>query len=333
MSSVRRHLAALGSRSLQRVAGLAALLAAVTASHAAPYDLSVVRQTSTSSIYTFSMNNTGEVLWTEGSGSASTWEIYSSTRGRLTNDSIASYGAWANDSGTTVWQQQTASGGWEIVKNGVVLSSGGTYNTGPRIDNAGEVVWTSDGKIVSSTRGVLSTNGVGPDINASGEVVYRAGGGAASMITSTVQGALGNGDHASINDSGEVVWTGIDSSGMPVGIFSSVHGLIAAGGYYPSINNAGQIVYTRYNGAINELFVWDNGVSTLVAPGLNVQAFPIIDDAGDIAFSAFSYNATTQSGTYSLYVASAGARVPEPAGLALLGLAALAAGAVVRRRR
>jgi hypothetical protein len=336
VSSVRRQLAALRSSILPRVAGVAVLIAAATASHAAPYDLSLVRQTSTSNIVSFSMNNTGEVLWTEGGNSASTWEIYSSTRGRLTNDSVASYDAHANDSGTTVWQQQTASGGWAVVKNGVVLSNSGFYNTGPRINNAGEVVWTSDGKIVSSTRGVLSNSGsqsTGPDINASGEVAYRVGGGAASMITTTVKGALGNGDHASINDSGEVVWTGIDATGMPVGIFSSVHGLIAAGGYYPSINNAGQIVYTRYNGSINELFLWDNGVSTLVSAGLNVQAFPIINDSGDIAFSTFSYNPTAQIGTYSLYLASYGASVPEPAGIALLGLAMLAAGAVVRRRR
>ncbi len=333
MSSVRRHLSALRSRILPRVAGIAVLLAAATASHAAPYDLSLVRQTSSSSIYSFSMNNTGEVLWTEGGGSADTWEIYSSTRGQLTNNSVADYGGRANDSGTTVWQQMTGNGDWEIVKDGVVQTTNTVQDTGPRINNAGEVVWTSDGKVVSSTRGVLSTSGVGPDINASGEVAYRAGAGVASTITTTVQGALGNGDHASINDSGEVVWTGINASGMPVGIFSSVHGLIATGGFYPSINNAGQIVYTRYNGSINELFVWDNGVSTLVSGALNVQAFPIINDSGDIAFAAFSYNPTAQIATYSLYLASSGASVPEANGLALLGLAALAAGAVVRRRR
>ena len=181
--------------------------------------------------------------------------------------------------------------------------------------------------------GLASYSPVGPDINASGEVVYRAGSCVASMITSTVKGALGNGDHASINDSGEIVWTGINASGMPVGIFSSVHGLIAAGGNYASINNAGQVVYTRYNGTINELFVWDNGVSTLVAPGLNAQAFPVISDSGDIAFMSFGYNSTAGIATYSLYLASYGASVPEPAGIALLGLAMLAAGAVVRRRR
>lgn len=337
MSSVRRQLAALRSSILPRVAGVAVLIAAATASQAAPYDLSLVRQTigipGTAIITTYSMNNTGEVIWTEGTSVGSTWELYSSTRGRLTNNSVADYGGRANDSGTTVWQQMTGNGDWEIVKDGVVQTTNTVQDTGPRINNAGEVVWTSDGKVVSSTRGVLATSGVGPDINASGEVVYRAGAGVASMITSTVQGALGNGDHASINDSGEIVWTGINASGMPVGIFSSVHGLIAAGGSYASINNAGQVVYTRYNGTINELFVWDNGVSTLVAPGLNAQAFPVISDSGDIAFMSFGYNSTAGIATYSLYVASAGASVPEPAGLALLGLAALAAGAVVRRRR
>ena len=332
MSFTRRSIAAIRNRAARHVTGAAALLLACTMAQAAPYSLSLVHQTSTNSIYTFSMNGTSEVLWTEGGNSASTWEIYSSTRGRLTNNSVADYDARSNSSGTTVWQQQTGGGDWEIVKDGVVQTSNSGFDTGPRINDSGEVVWTSDGKVVSSTRGVLSTNGVGPDINASGEVAYRAGSGVASMITSTVQGALGNGDHASINDSGEVVWTGINASGMPVGIFSSVHGLIAAGGYYPSINNAGQIVYTRYNGSINELFVWDNGVSTLVSGALNVQAFPIINDSGDIAFAAFSYNPTAQIATYSLYLASADTRVPEPAGLALLGLAALAAGAVVRRR-
>jgi len=291
-----------------------------------PYTFQKVADASAGRSASFtSINNLGEVVWTETGGDVTSWEIYSSARGRITNDGFSDAMPVINDSGQIAWQSGRAPVGnpadWEVILDGVRLTNNTGFDGEVNLTNAGEVIWSGTGGLQSSTRGLLGGGGSSLDANELGEVVYRNG---SNQIVSTTRGTIGGpGDHPSINDSGEVVWITLTQQ-----VMSSTRGAIATNALLPTINNAGVIVYAKFVNGNFDIYAYDNGVETAVTTGRLIGLDYSMNNLGQIAFT--QYDPLTR--TSSVWIASPESRgLPEPGTLALAAL--MAGGVMVARRR
>ena len=164
------------------------------------------------------------------------------------------------------------SGQYRIIQ----LSSGGSENWYPSINNNGEVVWQGwDGKhtnIYSNFRGQITSNlgSTFPAINNNGEIVW--------MTMESISGNLGYSIYSnkrgriqahtqtewyyfpSINDKGEIVCDKIYSNNNYGELISNTRGIIdsnTSGDYYyfvSSINSDGEIVYQKKYSGLFQIF-------------------------------------------------------------------------------
>lgn len=315
------------SSRLSRLVGLFAVGALAIPATAFSYTLQKVADMATGHFASYTaINNHGEVVWIDNGGAVTSWEVYSSVHGRITNDGFSDALPVINDSGQIAWQSGRAPVGnpsdWEVMLDGVRLTNNTGFDGEVNITNAGEVIWTGVGGIQSSTRGVLvASGGSSLDVNELGEVVYRNG---SNQIVSTTRGVIGGpGDHPSINDSGEVVWITLTQQ-----VMSSTRGLIATSALMPAINNAGLIVYSKFDGTNFNIYAYENGVETAVTTGRSIGLDYSLNNLGQIAFTQYD----PFTGISSVWVATPDVRgVPEPGTLALGAL--IACGVVAVRRR
>lgn len=153
---------------------------------------------------------------------------------------------------------------YEIIQ----LSSTGSENWYPDINNYGEVVWQGwDGQhtnIYSNFRGKITNNNTDnhfPAINDNGEIVWMQwdnGYSIYSNIRGLIQEATTNfwNYNPDINNNREVVFDKCYSDYCE--LFSNVHGLISTSSIYqyfsPSINNNGEIVWQGWDSNDYEIF-------------------------------------------------------------------------------
>ena len=126
-----------------------------------------------------SINDLGEVLWSQFDPGTNRQQIYSSTRGQLTNDQNDHMNISANNRGDVVWEQMGQIYG---ILSGQVTQI--TYNNGyhPSINDSGEAVWyqndfaTNRMQLYSNVRGRLTSDAndhYNPSMNNRGDVVWE----------------------------------------------------------------------------------------------------------------------------------------------------------------
>ncbi|MGD2093835.1 MAG: hypothetical protein PVH77_02395 [Phycisphaerales bacterium] len=117
------------------------------------------------------INDLGEVVSTGYIGpTGNTYDIYSTSRGPITNNSIWQQNPDINNNGEIVWNQDGEI--WSNVRGYIALG------TDPSINDLGEIVWTYDGDVFSSIRGQMtfdSLTDLYPQINNLGEIAFLHG--------------------------------------------------------------------------------------------------------------------------------------------------------------
>ena len=214
-----------------------------------------------------SINDLGEVLWSQFDPGTNRQQIYSSTRGQLTNDQNDHMNISANNRGDVVWEQMGQIYG---ILSGQVTQI--TYNNGyhPSINDSGEAVWyqndfaTNRMQLYSNVRGRLTSDAndhYNPSMNNRGDVVweqYDPGTGSSQIygIINEVPAQITAGPamhiQPSIGNTGEVVWSQ-GSIGSNNNIYSSTRGQLTFGcpsGFghnEPSVNSCGDLTFTSYD--------------------------------------------------------------------------------------
>jgi hypothetical protein len=132
-----------------------------------------------------SMNDLGEIVWSQFDAAMGVSQIYSSTRGQLTTDANQHTWPSINNRGDVVWEQNgqiygIISGG--STSTSTQLTSDPNQHSHPSINDSQEVVWllsdpVDGGRIYSNMRGFLTpVDGVSrnaPSINNKGDVVWE----------------------------------------------------------------------------------------------------------------------------------------------------------------
>ncbi|MHC4167444.1 MAG: hypothetical protein ACYSWQ_10840 [Planctomycetota bacterium] len=117
------------------------------------------------------LNDHGEVVSTGYMGpTGNTYDIYSTSRGAITNNSSWQRNPDINNNGEIVWDQDGEI--WSNVRGNLALG------TNPSINDLGEVVWTYGGAIFSSIHGQMTASGANdlyPQINNLGEIAFLRG--------------------------------------------------------------------------------------------------------------------------------------------------------------
>jgi len=249
-----------------------------------------------------SINNFGEIVY-EKYVAEGTNNIISTVRDVIPTTIMPEFPN-INDSGEIVYQEGHLGGGWAVMSTvrGYVAfgSKPAISNTGEIVYENTQLL---PRLLISTTRGTLisdpDVNSIGfiPDVNDSGEVVYISWDSARiRQIFSTVRGQITffpagiyvNPGSPRINNSGEIIYVAYDESDFRH-LFSTVHGQITAlnsfpypphvgpwtgeeevgyyftgVGYYPDINDKGQIVI---NVSLAEGPYWDSGSQRWYANG------------------------------------------------------------------
>jgi hypothetical protein len=211
-----------------------------------------------------SVNDLGEVVWSQFDPGTGHQQVYSSVRGQLTNDQNDHVNPSVNNRGDVVWEQNGQIYG---TISGQLIQF--TYNGGnqPTINDSGEVVWgqtdfaTGRMQLYSNLHGRLTsdaTDHYNPSINNRGDVVWEQYDGNYSQIYGIVSGVTATitTDQAwhmqpSISNSGEVVWSQ-GSPGSNNYIYSSTRGQLTFGcpsgmGHNePSVNACGDLTFTNF---------------------------------------------------------------------------------------
>jgi hypothetical protein len=249
-----------------------------------------------------SLNSLGEVVWTQGDQTTGLMQIFSSTRGQLTTDSINHNSPAVNDLGDMVWVEYSQTG--DYLLRGIIAGQQVTVATSQgwigRVDlnDRGEVVWAQQdnsgyGQIFSNIRGQLTTGTVysnDPSINNQGEIVYtlydpqqqipsslvyrlQAGSTTPVLVTNDTL------DHRSptINDNGEIVWIERDmNSSAPLSrIVSTTRGvqLSAASDIWSvDLNNCGTIAYMAYENNQTSLYRLGSGSACVMLPTVSITS-------------------------------------------------------------
>jgi len=228
-----------------------------------------------------SINSLGELVWSQYDQTSGRQQIFSSTRGQLTNDQTDHYSPAINNLGDLVWVEL----GNPYTLRGIIADQPITVTTSQNwigeanINDRGEVVWgQQDGQgyyqIYSSIRGQLTSGAYysnDPSINNQGEVVFtrfdpmqpganqvfRLSAGSSTPVAVTNDSL----DHRSpaISDSGEIVWAERDmNSPTPAAkVVSNVRGIlvpVATDIFSVDLNNCGDVVYVTYDNGQNKLY-------------------------------------------------------------------------------
>ncbi len=141
-----------------------------------------------------SINDFGEVVWSQFDPTTGHNQIYSITRGYLTTDQNEHFNPSINSRGDLVWEQPDPTNGLNQIYgiiNGIPsqITNNPAWHSQPSISNSGEVVWvqsqwqgTPDGRIYSSTRGQVTHDcplGFGhsePSVNSCGDLTFTNSG-------------------------------------------------------------------------------------------------------------------------------------------------------------
>jgi len=217
-----------------------------------------------------SLNSLGEAVWSQMDPESGVRQVYSSQRGRLTNDTMDHQLPALNSLGDVVWAQfdpVTAQGVIRGIIGGNALTVTGNPNgfRSLALNDRGEVIWaTTDGGIYSSVRGLLfsgsqiltvSLNNLGDvvfvqwDGSSAGGKVFKLAAGSGTPVAVTTDSL----PHwaAAINDSGEVVWSEWDPAQLSSRLASSSRGILGyAGGTGQlvdlALNSCGDLVYNNF---------------------------------------------------------------------------------------
>jgi hypothetical protein len=97
------------------------------------------------------INDAGEIVWEQQVGGVR--QIFSNTRGQLTSEDANHYLPSLNENRELVWQQISGYSFQQIISNlnGLITSGDGPDHRWPDINNHGEIVWESLGKIFKAT--------------------------------------------------------------------------------------------------------------------------------------------------------------------------------------
>src|SRR6185369_11358688 len=238
-----------------------------------------------------SINSLGEVVWSQYVSGYS--QLFSSTRGQLTNDEAYHDYPAINNLGDLVWVDNGTIRG-NIAGQPIVVTSGQSWIGMIDINDRGEVVWPQDGggsNIYSNLRGQLTSDATGhyePAINNQGDVVfiqseqvYKLAAGSSTPVQVTNNGFW----HYSpaINDSGEIVWLEQDTSSSPRTnrIVSSTRGTLLTAIvdiYSVDLNNCGDIIYITSENSQSRLYRLGSNAPCVSYPGTNdilAQATPV----------------------------------------------------------
>ncbi len=214
------------------------------------------------------LNGHGRIVWVESINGFS--HIVSNKHGQITSGDTNRLHPSINDRGEIVYQE-LVNGYWQIVstKRGY-MTTGPTNHTDPYISDSKEVVWIENGQVHSNVRGQLTFSGshITPAVNAAGEFVWGTSDERGNRnIFSSTRGLISNdGLSPSINDAGEIVWFqevfDPEINARPYQIFSSVQGQITHVKttefldqvFYPYINSRGNIVYQQGVGSFFQIF-------------------------------------------------------------------------------
>lgn len=198
-----------------------------------------------------SINDSGEIVWEQNVNGII--QIISLVRGQITLNNNQHGRPNINNNGEIVYQEEL-NGYWQILSTDRgQITSGDTNHTDPFINNNGEIIWIENSQIYSNINGQLTNSSIhiAPAINSNGEYVWQVSESNRTIMSSTRGVITNNGLSPSINDSGEIVW--FEEISGPYQIFSSLRGQITnipAGSFwdqafYPDINNNGDIVYNQ----------------------------------------------------------------------------------------
>jgi|GEM_PF-5627458 len=233
------------------------------------------------------INDLGEVVWSDRDAASGQFRLTSSTRGLLLSSSGSDYMyPDMNSYGSVVYSQ--------YVDNQTVVSlyDGGTavpigVGTSAAINDSGEIIYISgnDYQVYSNLRGKLSDESLGncgsADINSAGDVVWLQGVSIYRRNTGEVGGTIvnitaGPISGLSISNSGEIVWSEDTGSGMR--IYSNERGQLTWAcplmGFHdnPEVNACGDVVFSgveQYSTAIYRL-----GESGSCFPDVDADGIP-----------------------------------------------------------
>ena len=221
-----------------------------------------------------SVNDLGEVVWSENDGTGH-WQVYSSTRGKLTNDQNEHLSPSLNNRGDVVYEY-TGPAGQSIA--GLISGRTVTFGEGrrPSINDNREVVWVRQNPATyrddaySTTRGYLNLPAMVYEvwINNAGDVVWTQDDPSSGFpqvfklpagTTIPVRVTSDSGTHTSprISNSGEIVWT-LPLDMNNASIYSSTRGIVGpcpAGVHMdPSVNACGDVTFTNYDQAAGLIY-------------------------------------------------------------------------------
>jgi hypothetical protein len=241
-----------------------------------------------------SINDLGEVVWSQYDPATGHYQIYSSTRGQLTTDVNDHYYPSINKFGDVVWQQydaQHTTSIFGLISGRVIQVTYGSGDSHPSINDSGEIVYNAQGQIYSTIRGQL-TNDIYPLRSSS----------------------------PSINNKGDVVWSQMDDSLLVSRIFKLASGATAPVAVTdgtttpdsPSINDSGEIVWVDVVSGQQRLVSSTRGQLTSVCPVADGHLDPHLNDCGDIVFTA----STIMNDSFVMYRlgSSSPCVVPPPPG-------------------
>jgi tartrate dehydratase beta subunit/fumarate hydratase class I family protein len=230
--------------------------------------------------FSSSINDLGEVVWSQFDQATGVNQIYSSTRGQLTSDANPHDSPSLNNLGDVVWEQKFP---WEQtgpiygVISGQLVQVAADGNT-PSINDSQEIVWSrlNNGywQLYSNRRGFLTSdfaNHQGPALNNAGDVVWMqqdAVGGLYQIFrrktgedqpVQVTSGAVHHGS-PSISNSGEVVWSEGPTPGPGAQIYSSIRGRLSSEGCpgfdnsAPAVNACGDVVFTSVASGVGNIY-------------------------------------------------------------------------------
>ncbi|GFE57551.1 hypothetical protein [Geobacter sp. AOG1] len=232
------------------------------------------------------INSLGEVVWSQQDGQNPD-QIFSSTRGQLTNEPKWHFSPAINNLGDMVWVEYSNGTPYGYTLRGIIagqpvtLAASETNWIGdPDINDRGEVVWIQQDsqnyyQLYSNTRGQLTSGAyycATPHINNQGDVVFTRSDGNVGPISNQVYKISAGSTTAvavtsdvldyrstAINDSGEIVWSERDISN-PASfsrVVSSVRGVLVPPTtelWGVDLNNCGDVVYVTNENGLNKLY-------------------------------------------------------------------------------
>ncbi len=163
--------------------------------------------------------------------------------------------------------------------NTIQIPVQGTNNTLPKINNYGEMAWTSR------------------DASNEWDVFYFDGRATTRLLTPKCYDRF-----VQINNSGQIVWEGLDSLGCGVYFFDGVNiariSDPAFSCFGPKINDSGDIVWCASGRTGSSIHLYRNGVDTQIPHAGYTDINPQINENGYVAWTAYA----PADGDWDIYV-------------------------------